>query len=188
MATAQEMKQRARYRERTAAVLQIIKELYPKGESNKTRLFEEGKKRLTLGRRILESIIDNGVGVSWTCTTIGTKYIYAPLGDGSCTSCTDDMYTMKEKNAENACHDKGNDRVHDEKTAFVHDEHNPSCSCTSCTPPFKGVHVHEQGQTFQNAQNENFISEGTETPETDRTDDEGFEGDDVVDLGDVVIE
>lgn|GEM_PF-409283 len=36
MATAQEMKQRARYRERTAAVLQIIKELYPKGAANAT--------------------------------------------------------------------------------------------------------------------------------------------------------
>jgi len=36
MATAQEMKQRARYRERTAAVLQIIKELYPKSAANAT--------------------------------------------------------------------------------------------------------------------------------------------------------
>jgi hypothetical protein len=141
-ATAEEMKRRAENQKQTAAVLEIIKELHPKGQSIKTRLFEEGKKRFELSRRTLDPIIDNGVGVHWSCTKVRTSYIYAPF-------CTDDLYTKERKNAENCCNDKDNGYVHDEKTAFVHDEHDPFCSCTSCTHPIRGVHVHE-GRNRQN--------------------------------------
>lgn len=146
MATAEEMKRRAKNREQTVAVLEIIKELYPKGESTKRRLLEEGKKRLNLSRRIFEPVIDNGVGVTWTCTKLSTKHVYAPF---LAPACTDDMYTRKSENAENACHDKENERVHDEKTAFVHDEHNPSVSVHSVYTPYKGVHAGTKGEVFE---------------------------------------
>ncbi|MGA2109442.1 MAG: AAA family ATPase [Syntrophorhabdales bacterium] len=109
VANAEEMKKRAEDRERTAAVLEIIRELYQKGESTKRRLFEEGKKRFDLGRRVVESIIDNGVGVTWTCIKLSTKHVYTPILEAA---CTEDMYTQKSGNAGNSCNDDEKERVH----------------------------------------------------------------------------
>ena len=162
MATAEESKRRAENQGRASAVLEIIEGLYTRGESTKTRLFEEGQKRFKLGRRTLEPVIDNGVGVTWSCTKSGTKYIYAPL-------CSADSYTKKGENARMPCNDKKEHRVHDEKSAFVHDEHDPLCSCTSCTHPVKGVHVHEGRNRRNERDYEERVSDG---PITDLPDPE----------------
>ena len=150
LSSAEQTRRRAENEERSAKVLEIIKELYPKGESTKTKLLDEGKKRLGLGRRILEPVIDNGVGVTWSCSKAGTKYVYAPLCKGA------NVHDAQEENgnAENTCNDGQNYRVHDERTPSVHDEQNPSCSCTSCTHPYR-VYTSTQRADFKDAQTNN---------------------------------
>jgi hypothetical protein len=130
LATVEELKRRTEDRKHVAAVLAIIKELHPKGESTKRRLLEEGKKRLSLSRRIIDPIIDNGVNVTWTCTRTSTKHIYAPL-------CSDDLYTVKSENSEKPCQQEETECVQDEKLTSVHTEHAPNESVHSVYTPYK---------------------------------------------------
>ena len=166
LSSAEETRRRGENEGRVAALLEIIKDLYAKGESNKTKLLEEGNKRLHLGRRILEPIIDNGVGVTWTCSKVGTRYVYAPL-------CTGAMYTNVQEgngNAENACNDGQKHRVHDEGTPSVHDERNLSCSCTSCTHPIR-VYTSTQGAYLGDAQTNNSAAQRKSMSLTDDDED-----------------
>lgn len=158
LATAEEMKRREETRQRTASVFEIVKELHWKRESIKTRLFEECKKRLNLGRRVIEQIIDNNVDVMWTYTKEGTKHIYAPL-------CTPPVYTNAEEHKENPLNNEILLSVHAPKIATVHNVHDPSCSCTSCTESFRTVHVYTKGGDSQ-TQDEDFPPE-EDTPDVE---------------------
>jgi hypothetical protein len=151
VANAEEEERRAQDRKSTGAILEIIKELYRKGESTKRRLLEEGKRRLNLSRRVLEPILDNGVGVTWTCIKSRAKFVYVPasseddnLGFLVCTGsekqnsgevCTEACTHSEGLNAENHCPDRENECAHDEKHTTVHGDHGTTSECAHQSPP-----------------------------------------------------
>jgi hypothetical protein len=149
MATDEERKRRAEDQERIAAVLEIIKELHPKGESTKRRLIAAGKERLKVGQKTVEHILDNGVDVTWTCTKTSTSYNYAPL-------YLSVGVHPHGQNTGNRSHDKGNERTSDEKTSSGYTEYTPEESVPAVPPPSRGSTEYTHGATFKNEEPPDF--------------------------------
>ena len=145
VANAEELKRRAEDQQREAAILRIIEELHAKGESTKRRLLEEGKKRLGLSRRILEPLIDNGVGRTWSVQKLVQKHLYGPL-------CTDDLFTPETPTVEKRSDDKGNECVQDDEHTAVYGEHGPDVSVHSVLTHSRSEHTYTPGHTNRNSE------------------------------------